>query len=175
MGLGTFVDSCAVPKLRAADALPAPNQALEAHTMRRPETRYKGLTHATTDVLQSELAATRTATLARASIAVIASEKVGKGALKLSTGCNKWSERLAERGWRRDLEQQLVRMHIALAPIEEQHEIIRKMEAMSMHADLIRAESARARALLDRLTQAALAKAFRGEFSENSHCRKNSP
>lgn len=58
-------------------------------------------------------------------------------------------------------------IHIALAPLEEQREIILKIEATFMRIDSILAESVRAEALLDRLEEVALTKAFRGEFSLN--------
>ncbi|HYR88443.1 MAG TPA: restriction endonuclease subunit S [Terriglobia bacterium] len=53
---------------------------------------------------------------------------------------------------------------IALAPLEEQHEIVRRVEALFKLADMIekRVEAATKRA--DKLTHAILAKAFRGEL-----------
>jgi type I restriction enzyme S subunit len=52
-----------------------------------------------------------------------------------------------------------------LPSVEEQHEIVRRIEAAFAHIDRAAAEAARATALLDRLDQATLAKAFRGELS----------
>ncbi len=55
-------------------------------------------------------------------------------------------------------------LHIALPPIGEQQEIVERVRAALAHADRVEAEAARARALLDRLEAAILAKAFRGEL-----------
>lgn len=54
--------------------------------------------------------------------------------------------------------------HIALPPIEEQREIVAKLKTALTRADRMEAEAARARALIDRLEAAILAKAFRGEL-----------
>ena len=54
--------------------------------------------------------------------------------------------------------------HIALPPVEEQKEIVTRIKAAITRADRLEAETVRARALLDRLEAAILAKAFRGEL-----------
>jgi type I restriction enzyme S subunit len=54
--------------------------------------------------------------------------------------------------------------HIALPPVEEQREIVSRLMTALARADRVEAEAARARALLDRLEAAILAKAFRGEL-----------
>jgi len=54
--------------------------------------------------------------------------------------------------------------HIALPPVTEQREIVARIESALARADRLEAEAARARALLDRLESAILAKAFRGEL-----------
>lgn len=54
--------------------------------------------------------------------------------------------------------------HIALPPIEEQREIVARLKEALARADRLEAEAARARALLDRLEAAILARAFRGEL-----------
>lgn len=55
-------------------------------------------------------------------------------------------------------------LHIALPPIDEQREIVSRVKSALAHAGRLEAEAARARALLDRLEAAILAKAFRGEL-----------
>lgn len=55
-------------------------------------------------------------------------------------------------------------LHICLPPLAEQKEIIRRVRAGLIEIDRLAAESAAARRLLDRLDQAVLAKAFRGEL-----------
>lgn len=55
-------------------------------------------------------------------------------------------------------------LHIALAPIVEQAEIVRRIELAFAAIDRLAAQSKSARALLDRLDQAILTKAFRGEL-----------
>jgi type I restriction enzyme, S subunit len=55
-------------------------------------------------------------------------------------------------------------LHICLAPLAEQAEIVRRIEAAFARIDRMAAEADRATALLDRLEQATLAKAFRGEL-----------
>jgi type I restriction enzyme S subunit len=52
-----------------------------------------------------------------------------------------------------------------LPSIEEQAEIVRRIEAAFARIDRMAAEAGRAAALLDRLEQATLAKAFRGELA----------
>lgn len=53
---------------------------------------------------------------------------------------------------------------IPLRPVSEQTEIVRRIEAAFAEIDRLTAESAAARRLLDRLDQAVLDKAFRGEL-----------
>lgn len=55
-------------------------------------------------------------------------------------------------------------LHIALPPIEEQREIVRRLKSALARADRIEAEDTRTRALIDRLETAILARAFRGEL-----------
>ena len=54
--------------------------------------------------------------------------------------------------------------HIALAPLEEQREIVRRIEAAFARIDRLTAEAGRAAHLLARLDERLLAKAFRGEL-----------
>jgi len=53
---------------------------------------------------------------------------------------------------------------IALPPLEEQHEIVRRVETLFAFADRLEARLAAARNAADKLTPALLAKAFRGEL-----------
>jgi type I restriction enzyme S subunit len=53
---------------------------------------------------------------------------------------------------------------VALPPLPEQHEIVRRVEALFKLADTIEAQVADATARADKMTQAILAKAFRGEL-----------
>lgn len=53
---------------------------------------------------------------------------------------------------------------IPLPPPEEQLEMVRRLDAVFARADRLEAEAGRARALLDRLEAAILARAFRGEL-----------
>jgi type I restriction enzyme S subunit len=55
-------------------------------------------------------------------------------------------------------------LRIALPPVEEQREIIAGVKQALARADRLEAEATRARALLDRLESALLAKAFKGEL-----------
>lgn len=55
-------------------------------------------------------------------------------------------------------------LHICLAPVEEQKEIVRRIETAFAWIDRIAVNATSARTLLDRLDQAILAKAFRGEL-----------
>jgi type I restriction enzyme S subunit len=48
--------------------------------------------------------------------------------------------------------------------LEQQLEIVRRVDSQVARADRLEAEAARARALLDRLEAAILTKAFRGEL-----------
>jgi len=54
--------------------------------------------------------------------------------------------------------------HIALPPIVEQREIVRRVQASLARACRLEAEAKKALALIDRLEAAILAKAFRGEL-----------
>ncbi len=54
--------------------------------------------------------------------------------------------------------------HFALPPLEEQHEIVRRVEALFKLADTIEKRVGAATRRADKLTQAILAKAFRGEL-----------
>jgi Restriction endonuclease S subunits len=60
----------------------------------------------------------------------------------------------------KDLRGQLV----ALPPLPEQHEIVRRVDALFKLAEAIEARMAVATARADKITQAILAKAFRGEL-----------
>lgn len=51
-----------------------------------------------------------------------------------------------------------------LAPLPEQRQIVRRIDAAFVRADRLEAEATRARALIDRLEAAILARAFRGEL-----------
>jgi hypothetical protein len=53
-------------------------------------------------------------------------------------------------------------LHICLAPLAEQHEIIRSVEAAIAWTDRIDTETTRARKLIDHLDNAILMKAFQG-------------
>lgn len=55
-------------------------------------------------------------------------------------------------------------LQISLAPLDEQREIVQRIEAAFDRVDDFFTEAMRAKALLDRLDQAILAKAFRGEL-----------
>lgn len=59
---------------------------------------------------------------------------------------------------------ELMAFHVALPPIEEQAEIVRRVEALFAFADRLEARYAAARAQVEKLTPATLAKAFRGEL-----------
>jgi type I restriction enzyme, S subunit len=58
----------------------------------------------------------------------------------------------------------LRKMIIAIPPLEEQHEIVRRVEALFKVADDIEKRYQKAKAHVDKLTQSILAKAFRGEL-----------
>lgn len=58
----------------------------------------------------------------------------------------------------------LSNLPISLPPPEEQTEIVRRVEALLAYADRLEARYAAARARVDKLTPATLAKAFRGEL-----------
>ena len=55
-------------------------------------------------------------------------------------------------------------LQVAIPPLEEQHEIVRRVEALFALADRVEQRVAAARARADRLTQAILSRAFRGEL-----------
>lgn len=55
-------------------------------------------------------------------------------------------------------------IRVPTAPLEEQAEIVRRVDSVFAEIDRLSAEAAAARRLLDRLDQAILAKAFRGEL-----------
>jgi len=55
-------------------------------------------------------------------------------------------------------------LHVALPPVEEQAEIVRRVEVLFAYADRLEARLQTARTAADRLTPALLAKAFRGEL-----------
>jgi type I restriction enzyme S subunit len=59
---------------------------------------------------------------------------------------------------------ELLAFHVALPPIEEQAEVVRRVEILFALADRLEARVATARAKIDTLTPATLAKAFRGEL-----------
>lgn len=60
--------------------------------------------------------------------------------------------------------QQLQALKVPVRSVEEQHEIVSRIDNALARADRMEAEAARARALIDRLEAAILAKAFRGEL-----------
>jgi type I restriction enzyme S subunit len=55
-------------------------------------------------------------------------------------------------------------MQVALPPIEEQTEIVRRIETLFAFADLLEARLETAQTSANRLTPSLLAKAFRGEL-----------
>jgi type I restriction enzyme, S subunit len=55
-------------------------------------------------------------------------------------------------------------LHICLAPLAEQHEIVARVERALAWIDRLAKEAANARTLIDHLDQAILAKAFQGEL-----------
>ncbi|AMA47771.1 restriction endonuclease subunit S [Pseudomonas sp. 22-AL-CL-001] len=55
-------------------------------------------------------------------------------------------------------------LHICLAPLEEQREIVRRVESSFAWIERLAAEATSARKLIDHLDQAVLAKALRGEL-----------
>ncbi len=55
-------------------------------------------------------------------------------------------------------------VQLALPPLAEQHEIVRRVEQLLTFADQLEARFAKAQAHVDKLTQSLLAKAFRGEL-----------
>ncbi len=59
---------------------------------------------------------------------------------------------------------ELMAFHVALPAIEEQHEIVRRVESLFAYADRLEARYLAARTQVEKLTPAILAKAFRGEL-----------
>src|SRR5215207_2663284 len=59
---------------------------------------------------------------------------------------------------------QLKTFSFPVAPMEEQHEIVRRIETAFAWIDRLASEATSARRLIDRLDQAILSKAFRGEL-----------
>lgn len=59
---------------------------------------------------------------------------------------------------------QLSAIEISLPPVEEQTEIVRRVEQLFAFADQLEARVNAAQTRIDRLTQSILAKAFRGEL-----------
>jgi type I restriction enzyme S subunit len=57
-------------------------------------------------------------------------------------------------------------MHIALPHIDEQTEIVRRVEQLLTYADQVEQQVKNAQARVNQLTQSILAKAFRGELTE---------
>ena len=55
-------------------------------------------------------------------------------------------------------------MEVPLPDVEEQQEIVHRVEALYRIADQIEARYKKAKAVVDKLTQSILAKAFRGEL-----------
>jgi type I restriction enzyme S subunit len=60
--------------------------------------------------------------------------------------------------------EKLAAFEITLPPLDEQHEIVRRVEALFAYADRLEARVQAARTQVERLTPALLAKAFRGEL-----------
>jgi len=58
----------------------------------------------------------------------------------------------------------LAKLPVHLPPLPEQHEIVRRVDALFKLADAIEARVAAATARADKISQAILAKAFRGEL-----------
>ena len=58
---------------------------------------------------------------------------------------------------------------LALPPLSEQHEIVRRVEKLFAFADQIEARLTETQSHVDRLTQSLLAKAFRGELVPTEH------
>jgi type I restriction enzyme S subunit len=62
-------------------------------------------------------------------------------------------------------------LRVPVAPLDEQDEVVRRIEAAFMWLDTVALEHARAARLLPKLDQAILAKAFRGEFKPQQDLR----
>src|SRR5690554_7465678 len=67
----------------------------------------------------------------------------------------------------------LKELPIPLPPVEEQTEIVRRVDQLFAHADRIEQQVNNALARINNLTQSILAKAFRGELTEQ--WRKDNP
>ena len=67
-------------------------------------------------------------------------------------------------GRRKLIQAALISAPIHVPPLAEQQEIVRRVSALFAHADAIESRTAAARKRVDALTQAVLAKAFRGEL-----------
>jgi type I restriction enzyme S subunit len=82
-----------------------------------------------------------------------------------STSCKKLIEELAFGVTRLRIDLSMFKSFpIPLPPLEEQHEIVRRVETLFAYADRLEARYTAARAQVERLIPALLAKAFRGEL-----------
>ncbi len=61
--------------------------------------------------------------------------------------------------------EEVANLRIPLPPVEEQNEIVRRVESLMLQADAIEARYNKAMAFVDKLMPSILAKAFRGELS----------
>jgi type I restriction enzyme S subunit len=71
--------------------------------------------------------------------------------------------------------EQLRSLEIPLPPLAEQHEIVRHVRERFLQIDTMLNEATRAKALLDRLNLATLAKAFRGELTPPGPIEQSKP
>jgi type I restriction enzyme S subunit len=55
-------------------------------------------------------------------------------------------------------------LSIPLPPLDEQREIVRRVQTLFKNADVLEARYGKAKAYIDNLTQSILARAFRGEL-----------
>ena len=60
---------------------------------------------------------------------------------------------------------QIRKLRVPLPPLEEQHEIVRRVEALFKFADEVEKRAEEARKRVERITQSILARAFRGELT----------
>jgi hypothetical protein len=60
---------------------------------------------------------------------------------------------------------QHLRFHTSSHPFEEQKEIVKRINALFKKADTIMEQYEKAKAMVDKLDQSVLAKAFRGELA----------
>jgi len=97
---------------------------------------------------------------------VVDGSKALSGFVRLVLQANYLSMReLAEGGNQPNLSLgKMKELPIPLPPLREQHEIVRRVDALFKLADAIEARVAAATARADKITQAILAKAFRGEL-----------